>query len=131
MTQPADRLACAPLYLAAYACAALLLAHATARAQQAPMPVLTDTDEYCGQLQTRLQSCATRPPEVMHLFSEGRQMCDHGDIRGGIARLRRALMIQKHTRPCGIGPGTLGQRPFFPPMEIGPRPRGGRPPNHP
>ncbi len=72
-----------------------------AYAQQAPMAVLTDTVEYCDQLQVRLNACPAHPPDVVKLVKEGRQMCDHGEIRAGIARLRRAIMIQKNLKPCG------------------------------
>jgi len=79
------------------------MAAAPARAQQAeqgPIAVLTDTVEYCDQLQLRLNRCAVRTTDVQQLVKQGRQMCDHGEIRGGIAVLRRAIMLQKHSGPC-------------------------------
>jgi hypothetical protein len=33
------------------------------------------------------------PQEVTFLSSEGQRMCDQGQTRGGILRLRRALML--------------------------------------
>jgi hypothetical protein len=65
-------------------------------AQERPMPVLSDTEAYCDQLQARAVTCLARHPELQRLVDEGRQMCDHGQIRGGIARLRRALNLAAH-----------------------------------
>jgi hypothetical protein len=39
---------------------------------------------------------APPPQEVTLLSNEGQRMCDHGQTRGGILRLRRALMMMKH-----------------------------------
>jgi len=41
------------------------------------------------------------PQEVTFLSSEGQRMCDQGQTRGGILRLRRALMLMSHQ---GEGP---------------------------
>jgi hypothetical protein len=71
-----------------------------ARAQERPMVVLTDTLEYCEQLQHRTSAWPVMTPEIYHLVHEGRQMCDHGEIRGGINRLRRALRILNHHTPA-------------------------------
>jgi hypothetical protein len=38
-------------------------------------------------------------PDVERLLSEGTDMCGRGQIRGGIRRLRRALVILHHHRP--------------------------------
>jgi hypothetical protein len=84
------------LILAAAPC--LLSVHA--RAQQAPVVVLTDTVEYCDQLQHRLLDHPGWTTDVKRLFAEGRQMCDHGDIRLGINRLRQALRILNHHIPA-------------------------------
>lgn len=61
-----------------------------------PMPVLTDTPEYCNQLERRIRDRPNRPPEVIRLTNEGHQMCDHGEVRAGILRLRRALGLLRH-----------------------------------
>jgi hypothetical protein len=37
--------------------------------------------------------------EVKHLLAEGRDMCQRGVIRGGILRLRQALILLRH-RPA-------------------------------
>jgi hypothetical protein len=66
--------------------------------QTAPERLTTDTPEYCVHLITRLREAETgsqhRPPqEALTLSDEGRQMCDHGETRGGIQRLRRAMRL--------------------------------------
>jgi hypothetical protein len=74
-------------------------------AQQAhdpvPFEVTTDTPEYCIYLQDRVQSqvqltSSPPPPEVADLSAEGHKMCEHGQTRGGIMRLRRALLLLLH-----------------------------------
>ncbi len=64
-----------------------------------PMQVMTDTPEYCWHLASQVASTPRQlyqlPPEVRILAMEGRRMCDHGLIRGGILRLRRALLLMR------------------------------------
>ncbi|MBV9785297.1 MAG: hypothetical protein JO264_15915 [Acidisphaera sp.] len=66
---------------------------------QAPAAlVTTDTPDYCVQLRTLVgqevhAAPVTPPPEVQLLSDEGQHMCDQGKVRGGIARLRRALVL--------------------------------------
>ena len=72
--------------------------------QQAPMEVTTDTPEYCQQLADRVHtlvavSSAKPPREVADLSVEGQKMCEHGQTRGGIMRLRQAILIMKHDKP--------------------------------
>jgi hypothetical protein len=80
-------------------------------AQQAPDPapqeVTTDTPDYCIYLKDRVQSqvqLASNPPprEVTDLSAEGQRMCEHGQTRGGIMRLRRALFLLTHDE--GLSP---------------------------
>ena len=70
---------------------------------QAPEAVTTDTAAYCDQLQSELiaeeQARAHAPPEVKSLGDEGQRLCGQGQIRGGIYRLRRALMMMHHGDP--------------------------------
>ena len=81
------------LFLATAPCAL----GSSAFAQEAPpVVVLTDTVDYCDQLQKNIQQHAVLPPEAKRLYTEGRQMCDHGEVRAGINRLRRALRILNH-----------------------------------
>lgn len=74
--------------------------------QSPPQQVISDTPEYCLQLLDRVSElvrvAATPPPqEVTSLSSEGQRMCDQGQTRGGILRLRQALMLMMHQ---GEGP---------------------------
>ncbi|HSZ88134.1 MAG TPA: hypothetical protein VK822_02040 [Acetobacteraceae bacterium] len=67
----------------------------------APQQVTSDTPEYCLHLLDRVSQMvrvAGSPPpqEVTFLSSEGQRMCDQGQTRGGILRLRRALMLMIH-----------------------------------
>ncbi len=68
----------------------------TVRAQEMPVSVTTDTWEYCSQLQMRIKQQPEHPAAVKQLVQEGRRRCDHGDVRGGISRLRQALVMMKH-----------------------------------
>jgi hypothetical protein len=66
-----------------------------------PMEVTTDTPEYCSQLADRVNSlveiAATKPPQqVAYLQVEGKRMCEQGQTRGGIMRLRQAILLMKH-----------------------------------
>ena len=63
-----------------------------------PAVVTTDTPEDCQKLFVRISEAiqaATAPPplEVASLSTEGERMCNDGLTRGGILRLRRALLI--------------------------------------
>jgi hypothetical protein len=64
-------------------------------------PIVTsDSPEYCGVLMNRISgitraTTAPLPTEVAVLSEEGERMCVHGQTRGGILRLRRALEIMR------------------------------------
>jgi hypothetical protein len=86
---------------------ALLLLVATAgagmmptAAGESPEQVTTDTLSYCRQLAARvdqLESGGVKPPAAaVNLSLAGRQMCEHGGIRGGIMRLRSAIVMLLH-----------------------------------
>jgi hypothetical protein len=68
---------------------------------QARLPELTtDTWEYCESLHDRLAGVTAQvthplPREVVDLSAKGYQMCQEGHVRGGIQRLRRALVIMQ------------------------------------
>lgn len=84
--------------------AAIVLAAAPVVGQQRAQMVTSDTPEYCLQLFDRVselvRGAGTPPPqEVTALSSEGQRMCDQGKTRGGIMRLRRALLLMTHEGP--------------------------------
>jgi hypothetical protein len=63
-----------------------------------PAVVTTDTAAYCRELSaklTELVRIAPRPPEdeVLSMGVEGRHLCDEGQVRGGILRLRRGVTV--------------------------------------
>jgi len=71
--------------------------------QSPPQQVTSDTPQYCLHLLDRVSELvrvAGSPPpqEVAFLSSEGQRMCDQGQTRGGILRLRQALMLMMHPR---------------------------------
>lgn len=55
--------------------------------------VTSDTQAYCLQLAARIEASGEMPPLAQALWTEGRGMCGRGQVRGGLARLRRAMMI--------------------------------------
>jgi hypothetical protein len=65
-----------------------------------PMQVMTDTPEYCWHLAAEVaearRAAPVTPPPVRVLAEEGQRMCGSGMIRGGILRLRRALLLLKN-----------------------------------
>ena len=68
-----------------------------------PPQVTTDTPQYCLQLLDQVSEevrvSAHPPQEVSNLSTEGQRMCDQGQTRGGIMRLRRALVLLRGTGP--------------------------------
>lgn len=90
--------ACLVLSLAAVS----MLLGAQVSAQSNVLEVTSDTPEYCLRLLDRLSdtvhlSPSPPPSEVTVLSTEGQRMCDQGQTRGGILRLRRAWLLM--TRP--------------------------------
>jgi hypothetical protein len=66
-----------------------------------PLEVTSDTKEYCLRLLDRLTTLvrtnpAPAPDEVTELSTQGQLMCDHGQTKGGIMRLRRAWLLMTH-----------------------------------
>ena len=63
----------------------------------APVRVTSDTPEFCETLAERVaraeQARPNAPRQVEELAEEGHQMCTTGLIRGGLVRLRRALLM--------------------------------------
>lgn len=79
-------------------CASTWMAVSTPSQQPAPQQVTTDTPHYCLVLLDRVSElvrglAAPPPQEVTNLSAAGQQMCDRGQTRGGIMRLREALVL--------------------------------------
>lgn len=86
--------------LAALACCLALAVPVGVPAQDAPERVTSDTPEFCLHLLDQVSSMvreASTPPsaEVTNLSAEGQKMCAHGQTKGGIMRLRRALVLMR------------------------------------
>jgi len=78
----------------------MLLRSGEVAGQTAPQTVTTDTPEYCLHLRdmvTRMEQVTPAGPAsaVASLSSEGQRMCDEGQVRGGILRLRRAIVMME------------------------------------
>ena len=76
--------------------------------QPAPQRVTSDTPEYCLKLHDRVSELmratgSPMPSEVAFLSSEGQRMCGQGQTRGGILRLRRALMLMENAGKLSRG----------------------------
>ena len=61
----------------------------------APVTVTTDTPGYCLALARRMEDTGVIRQQIRALWEEGRDMCQRGHIRGGLTRLRRAMMISR------------------------------------
>jgi hypothetical protein len=95
--------------------AAMLLAGATAwcplawaGAQSEPVNVITNTRAYCNELSARageLRRHIDAPSEeALLIAAEGDRLCAQGQIRPGIMRLRRAIMLlREQGRPEATG----------------------------
>jgi len=73
-------------------------------AQSEPVQVITHTRAYCSQLSARaaeLQRHTDAPSEeAQQVAAEGDRLCAQGQIRPGIMRLRRAIMLlRSQVRP--------------------------------
>lgn len=96
---PAQRLSTCVIMVAGLA---LVAGAATleAGAQSAPLEVTTDTSDYCqhlsAQVVEREKALNPAPPDVVRLSDEGERLCDEGQVRGGIQRLRRAWLLITH-----------------------------------
>lgn len=90
-----------PVVLAVAIVAPLVWRALPVAGQSPPQQVTSDTPQYCLHLLDRVsemvRSAGTPPPhEVAYLSNEGQRMCDQGQTRGGILRLRQALMLMLH-----------------------------------
>jgi len=72
-----------------------------------PEQITTDTLAYCRELAARLErltgTAALIPASVVRLSSAGKDMCDRGLTRGGILRLRKAIVLMMHPEIEGAG----------------------------
>ena len=57
-----------------------------------PAQITTDTAQYCDLLATKMNRDADASFDAIALGDQGKELCAKGEIRAGIARLRRALM---------------------------------------
>ena len=76
------------------------LAQDTAPGTPAPMEITSDTPAYCQKLLDRISdmvrlAATPVPHQVSELTTEGHRMCDRGQLRGGIMRLRSALLLME------------------------------------
>ncbi len=61
-----------------------------------PECITTDTLDYCAKLERKMDSLANVPPHAQALRMQGQTMCEHGQIRAGLARLRRAVIMSRN-----------------------------------
>lgn len=77
--------------------------------------VTTEDGRYCAHLQAKVaqvEQDTLQPPlqEAVSLSAEGTRLCEEGNVRGGIRRLRRALVLMMHAQnaaPDGGAASTL------------------------
>jgi hypothetical protein len=66
---------------------------------ESPPHMITDSREYCAHLTSEMTKMGNRQPKpapyVRDLADEGKRMCDRGQYRAGVARLRRALILMR------------------------------------
>lgn len=60
-----------------------------------PVAVTTDTPAFCERLAETVQAAPHPPPDALRLWREGQRMCAEGEILGGVARLRRAVLLSR------------------------------------
>ena len=60
-----------------------------------PMTVTSDTPEYCLTLAETMRLKGDMSEHAHMLWQRGRAMCEQGHIRGGLARLRRAMLVMR------------------------------------
>ena len=80
-----------------------LLAVPRLHAQSPALAVTTDTPEYCEHMTARVETCPDLTVEMRRLLDEGRHLCGRGEVRGGIMRLRRAMLLiqgRDHAAPA-------------------------------
>ena len=73
------------------------LAQANLLPDQNPLTVTTDTSEYCLGLADRMDADADMPAHARVLWHSGRALCEHGHVRAGLVRLRRAMRMLRES----------------------------------
>jgi hypothetical protein len=68
---------------------------------ETPAPITTDTPAYCAELARQMAAIPDPPSMARQLSEQGERMCQKGEVRGGLARLRRALLV---SRDQEVGP---------------------------
>ncbi len=61
-----------------------------------PECITSDTPAYCEQLATKMNTLGSMPPRAHALWLQGQALCERGQIRAGLARLRRAMIIARN-----------------------------------
>ena len=84
------------LLLAVTPCLALSAAPPGLADEPPSFALTTDTPVYCAQLVRQVTERHSTVPDVQRLLAEGRELCERGKIRGGIRRLRHALVLLHH-----------------------------------
>ena len=87
------------LGVAVVACGGAAVTPGTGPEAGRTMVVTSDSEAYCHTLSGVIASHSDLPREVRELKQEGDGMCEHGKIRGGITRLRRALLVLDRPSP--------------------------------
>ena len=57
------------------------------------MVVTTDSSAYCHTLSDVIDARGALPQDIAELKARGELLCARGEVRGGITRLRRALLM--------------------------------------
>ncbi len=72
-----------------------------------PECITSDTLDYCAKLAQKMDALGKRAAACPCATGwQGQAMCEHGQIRAGLARLRRAMIIvHSGGRPVGSRPG--------------------------
>jgi hypothetical protein len=61
-----------------------------------PECITSDTPAYCAKLALKMNTLGAMPPHAHALWLQGQAMCERGQIRAGLARLRRAMIIVRN-----------------------------------
>ena len=64
-------------------------------APDAPAQVTTDTPAFCALLSAKMDQESDASFDALALGAQGKELCANGEIRAGIARLRRALLTAR------------------------------------